>query len=45
MFNVMSDNNMYTFAAPDVTLISTELRVERVDLQPFSVQISFPVGC
>ena len=32
------------FIAPDVTLISEQLTVERVDMQPFSVQISFPVS-
>ena len=35
---------MYLYVAPDVTLISEQLTVERVDLQAFSVQISFPVS-
>ena len=34
----------FIHVAPDVTLISEQLTVERVDLQPFSVQISFPVS-
>ena len=32
-----------SIAAPDVTVINNEFRVERVDLQSLTVDLSFPV--
>ena len=32
-----------SIAAPDVTVINNEFRVERVDLQALTVDLSFPV--